>query len=65
MVTVDGYNEHYFFFPGVAERLERPLSNFLDVNPFVADENFGDAATAQVVGGALNLGVHFHIRVHW
>jgi hypothetical protein len=50
VVTVDGYNEHYFFFPGVAERMERPLSNFLDVNPFVADENFGDAAIGWVIG---------------
>jgi hypothetical protein len=32
------------------ERLERPLSNFLDVNPFVADENFGDAAVGWVMG---------------
>jgi hypothetical protein len=50
VVTLDGYNEHYFFFPGVTERLERPLSNFIDVNPFVADENFGDAATGWVLG---------------
>ena len=50
VVTVDGYNEHYFFFPGTRERLERPLSNFLDVNPFVADENFGDAAIGWVMG---------------
>ena len=50
VVTVDGYNEHYFFFPGTRERLERPLSNFLDVNPFVADENFGDAAIGWVIG---------------
>ena len=50
VVTVDGYNEHYFFFPATKERLERPLSNFLDVNPFVADENFGDAAIGWVIG---------------
>jgi hypothetical protein len=50
VVTLDGYNEHYFFWPGAAERLERPLSNFIDVNPFVADENFGDAATGWVIG---------------
>jgi hypothetical protein len=50
VVTLDGYNEHYFFWPGTAERLERPLSNFIDVNPFVADENFGDAATGWVIG---------------
>src|SRR5579864_592744 len=44
VVTLDGYNEHYMFEPGTSERLERPLSNFEDVNPFVANENFGDAA---------------------
>ena len=45
-----GFNEHYFFWPGARERLERPLSNFIDVNPFVADENFGDAAIGWVMG---------------
>jgi hypothetical protein len=50
VVTLDGFNEQYFFYPGTKERLERPLSNFLDVNPFVADENFGDAAIGWVIG---------------
>ena len=50
VVTLDGFNEHYFFWPGAEERLERPLSNFIDVNPFVADENFGDAAIGWVMG---------------
>ena len=50
VVTLDGFNEHYFFWPGAQERLERPLSNFIDVNPFVADENFGDAAIGWVMG---------------
>lgn len=50
VVTLDGFNEHYFFTPGTQERLERPLSNFADVNPFVADENFGDAAIGWVIG---------------
>jgi hypothetical protein len=50
VATLDGFNEHYFFYPGTPERLERPLSNFLDVNPFVADENFGDAAIGWVIG---------------
>lgn len=50
VVTVDGYNEYYFFRPYAEERLERPLSNFVDVNPFVADENFGDAAIGWVIG---------------
>lgn len=50
VVTLGGFNEHYFFNPGTPERLERPLSNFIDVNPFVADENFGDAAIGWVIG---------------
>src|SRR4030095_13851149 len=44
VVNLGGFNEPYFFWPGAGERLERPLSNFIEVNPFVADENFGDAA---------------------
>lgn len=50
VITLDGFNEHYMFVPGTQERLERPLSNFIDVNPFVADENFGDAAIGWVMG---------------
>ena len=50
VVTLDGYNEHYMFRTYTEERLERPLSNFADVNPFVADENFGDAAIGWVMG---------------
>jgi hypothetical protein len=50
VLTVDGYNEHYMFRSYTEERLERPLSNFADVNPFVADENFGDAAIGWVMG---------------
>jgi hypothetical protein len=50
VVTLDGYNEHYMFRAYTEERLERPLSNFTDVNPFVADENFGDAAIGWVMG---------------
>jgi hypothetical protein len=50
VVTLDGYNEHYLFRSFSEERLERPLSNFADVNPFVADENFGDAAIGWVMG---------------
>lgn len=50
VVALDGYNEHYMFRPYTEERLERPLSNFADVNPFVADENFGDAAIGWVIG---------------
>lgn len=50
VMTLGGFNEQYLFMPGATERLERPLSNFLDVNPFVADENFGDAAIGWVIG---------------
>jgi hypothetical protein len=50
VVTLDGYNERYFFRSYTEERLERPLSNFTEVNPFVADENFGDAAIGWVIG---------------
>lgn len=50
VAVLSGFNEHYFFRPGEEERLERPLSNFIDVNPFVADENFGDAAVGWVMG---------------
>ena len=57
VVALDGFNEHYSFWPGAPERLESPNSNFLEVNPFVADENFGDAAIGWVIGrvaGALS-----------
>jgi hypothetical protein len=50
VVSLDGFNEHYFFRSYTEERLERPLSNFIEVNPFVADENFGDAAIGWVMG---------------
>lgn len=50
VVNLGGFNEHYNFQPWARERLERPASNFLDVNPFVADENFGDAAIGWVLG---------------
>jgi len=50
VVTLDGFNEFYFFRPVAQDRLERPANNFLDVNPFVADENFGDAAVGWVAG---------------
>lgn len=50
VIVLDGYNEHFMFTPGVEELFERPFSNFLEVNPFVADENFGDAAIGWVMG---------------
>ena len=50
VVTLDGYNEHYDFRPKTDHRMEAPASNFLEVNPFAADENFGDAAVGYVIG---------------
>jgi hypothetical protein len=50
VVTLDGYNEHFYFRPNIADRLERPANNFTDVNPFVAEENFGNAASGWVIG---------------
>ncbi|CAN5837437.1 hypothetical protein BH11PSE3_BH11PSE3_04680 [soil metagenome] len=50
VVNVSGYNEHYYFNPKMDQRLEGPAASFLEVNPFAADENFGDAAIAWVMG---------------
>jgi len=50
VIALDGYNEHYMFGPFTKERLESPASNFTNVNPFVADENFGDAAIGWMIG---------------
>ncbi len=50
MISLGGFNEHYYFRSYTSERLESPASNFLEVNPFVADENFGDAAIGWVMG---------------
>jgi hypothetical protein len=50
MISLGGFNEHYNFSPYPGGRLEMPASNFLEVNPSVADENFGDAAIGWVVG---------------
>jgi hypothetical protein len=50
VVNLSGFNEHYYFLPKGVERLEAPASNFLEVNPFAADENFGDAAIGWVMG---------------
>jgi hypothetical protein len=58
VIIIGGMNEYYSFRPYWRERLERPESNFLDVNPLVADENIGDAAIGWVMGriaGALSL----------
>ena len=50
VVNLSGFNEHYYFKPKGIVRLEAPASNFLEVNPFAADENFGDAAIGWVMG---------------
>jgi hypothetical protein len=50
MVNLSGFNEHYYFQPKDDVRLEAPASSFLEVNPFAADENFGDAAIGWVMG---------------
>jgi hypothetical protein len=50
MVSLSGFNEHYYFRPGQTQRLESPASNFMEVNPLAADENFGDAAIGWVMG---------------
>ena len=51
MVSLGGFNEHYFFRPYATRAAgSARLSNFLEVNPFVADENFGDAAIGWVMG---------------
>ncbi len=58
VIVIGGLNEFYMFRPYERERLERPESNFLEVNPLVADANFGDAAIGWVMGriaGALSL----------
>ena len=49
VAVIGGLNEYYNFRHYTRVRLERPESNFLDVNPFVADENFGDAAIGWVM----------------
>ncbi len=50
VITLSGFNEYYMFRDFVRERLERPLGNFIDVNPLVAERNFGDAAIGWVMG---------------
>lgn len=50
VVALGGTNEFYLFRDFVTERLEWPEGNFLQVNPLVADENFGDAAIGWVMG---------------
>jgi hypothetical protein len=34
-ITLDGFNEHYFFKPIISKRLEYPSSNFHHVNPII------------------------------
>lgn len=50
MVNLSGFNEHFYFRPRMDQRLEGPAANFLEVNPFAADENFGAAAISWVMG---------------
>jgi len=50
MVNLSGFNEHYYFQPKMDQRLEGPAASFLEVNPFAANENFGDAAIGWVMG---------------
>lgn len=50
MVNLSGFNEQYYFQAKIDLRLEGPASSFLEVNPFAADENFGDAAIGWVTG---------------
>jgi hypothetical protein len=50
VVSLEGGNERFWFVPGTESRLEKPGSNFLAVNPFAADENFGDAAIGYLMG---------------
>jgi hypothetical protein len=50
MVSLSGFNEQYYFRPGQNQRLEGPASNFMEVNPLAADDNFGDAAIGWVMG---------------
>jgi len=50
MINLSGFNEHYYFLPKMDQRLEGPANSFLEVNPFAADENFGDAAIGWVIG---------------
>ncbi|HYI04860.1 MAG TPA: hypothetical protein VD858_08210, partial [Reyranella sp.] len=57
-INLSGYNEHYYFQPKMDQRLEGPAANFLEANPFAADENFGDAAIGWVMGrlaGAMSI----------
>ena len=50
MVNLSGFNEHFYFRPKMDQSLEGPAASFLEVNPFAADENFGDAAIGWVMG---------------
>src|SRR5260370_25696966 len=50
MLNLSGFNEHYYFRPGEDQRLEGPASNFMEVIPLAADDNFGDAAIGWLMG---------------
>src|SRR5260370_16801441 len=50
MINLSDFNEHYYSRRGEDQRLEGPASNFMEVNPLAADDNFGDAAIGWVMG---------------
>jgi len=49
VITLSGMNEYYLFRHYERVRLEWPLGHFVEVNPLVADANFGDAAIGWVL----------------
>jgi hypothetical protein len=49
VITLSGMNEYYLFRHYERARLEWPLGNFVDVNPLVAEANFGNAAIGWVL----------------
>jgi hypothetical protein len=64
VLTLDGFNEHYMFVPGTSLRLESPGNNFMEVNPLVAEENFGDAAIGWVIGRLAGTLEHMPVLGH-
>jgi hypothetical protein len=49
VIVLSGMNEYYLFRHYERVRLEWPLGHFVEVNPLVADANFGDAAIGWVL----------------
>jgi len=50
IVTLDGYNEQFMMQPGGRVRFELPANNFLDANPIVARDGFGEIVKGWLVG---------------